>query len=383
MQNKFDLKAIRRHLHSIAEISGNEVGTSEYIIEQLNRLGPDHIIENIGGHGIAAIFEGEYPGASVAFRADLDALPIPESNDIEYKSRNPAVGHKCGHDGHMSILLGFAGRIAARRKKFSGKVIALFQPAEETAQGAKAIMEDQKFIDIKPNYIFGLHNLPGFPKGGIIVRDEIFASASKGMITRLRGESAHAGHPENARYPALAMAHIIEGLLAVPKMFITFDKAALITVIHARLGEVAFGTTPGYAEVMATLRSHEDRDMDAMCERAAKLIHGQCEIYGLDHAEEWVEVFPATKNTPEKADMVRRAANRLGYDIIEKEQPFPWSEDFAYYLQDIEGAFFGLGSGEEHPPLHNSYYDFPDEIIENGVDIFEEIFNIMLNEQNR
>lgn len=311
-------------------------------------------------------------------RADLDALPIPEANDFEYKSTNPGVAHKCGHDGHMTILTGLGYRIGELKKKLNGRIVLLFQPAEETAQGARAVLEDDKFTGIRPDYAFALHNIPGYPKGSIVYRNGVYSSASRGLIVRLKGDTSHAAHPENSRSPVLAMTSLIHELIAIPQYHTAFSNAALVTVIHAKLGERAFGTTPGYAEVMATFRSHSDKDMDKMVDTAEKYAENISIAHNLEHEIEWVEVFPSTGGTDEMNALVIKAAENAGLEIIEKIVPLPASEDFGFFLNEFDGSFFGLGSGEDQWQLHNSAYDFPDEIIMPGIEIYEEILKILL-----
>ena len=275
----FNLIDFRKTLHKEPELSRKEKNTSEYIVEILKQFSPEEIITEIGGFGIAAIFDPSSPKElktttrkypTIMFRAELDALPISESNNFSYKSKNNGISHTCGHDGHMTILIGLVEKI--NQKYFKERIILLFQPAEETAEGAKLVLEDPKFRSLKPDYIFALHNLPGFEKGSIILRKGIFTSSSKGMIVKLQGESAHAGQPETGNNPVLAMIDIIEGLIAIPQKFTSLNNFALITIIHAKLGERAFGTSPGDAQVMATFRSHKDEDMIIMTQKAISLI---------------------------------------------------------------------------------------------------------------
>lgn len=369
-----DLIDIRRHLHQIAELSGQEANTAAFVKSKLAELSPDEIIENLGGHGLAAVFDcGD--GPATMLRADLDALPISEVNTFDYKSRNPKVSHKCGHDGHMTILIGLAREIAKMRDQLKGRIILLFQPAEETAEGARLVIDDEKFKAIRPDYVFGLHNLPGFPKSSIISRNDEFASASNGLKVNLLGSTSHAGHPENGNNPVLAMTSLIHGLIALPSLHTKLEHAANVTIIHARLGEIAFGTSPGEADVMATFRSHRNDEMAVLTNEAIKLINGIAATYELAQKTEWVEIFPATKNDNSCVETIEEVAENLDYTILRQAVAFPWSEDFGHFLTDYKGAFFGIGSGQGHPQLHNNDYDFPDDIIPTGISMFKGIIN--------
>ncbi len=368
---------IRHKLHQIAEVSGKEKQTSEMICNLLKETNPDRIITNFGGCGIAAEYIGNNPSITIMIRADIDALPIAETNNCEYISLDKDVSHKCGHDGHSTILLGLAFQMREFIAELNCRVILLFQPEEETGYGANNIINDEKFADIKPDYFFGLHNLPGYPLGSIVVKNGVFASASKGLSVKFHGKSSHAGHPENGKSPVLAMTGLINGLMAIPAMHTKLENAANITIVYAHLGEIAFGTAPGEAAVMATFRSHHNEDMQIMTDKATKLIAGLAEMYELTYEIEWVEEFPATRNYDECNVIISRAADELNLEIINPDIPFPWSEDFGRYTQLCKGAFFGLGAGVDCPQLHNSNYDFPDSIIQIGVDIFRTMLKLI------
>ena len=273
---------LRKDLHSNPELAGEEKNTSDKINNFIGRFYPDEIITELGGHGLAFIFKGKEKGKTILFRSELDALPISEQNDFEYKSSIENVSHKCGHDGHMTILCGLASTIK-NNKPDKGKVVLLFQPAEETGKGAEAVLEDKKFEQIKPDYVFALHNLPGYPAGSVVIKDGTFASASKGMIIKLHGKTSHASEPENGITPTPAVASIIQRLPLVPNEIKKENHFCLITIIYARIGDVAFGTTPGYAEIMATLRSYHDEDMNYITEECKKIVKEESEKYGLKY----------------------------------------------------------------------------------------------------
>ncbi|MCF7793634.1 MAG: amidohydrolase [Candidatus Cloacimonetes bacterium] len=365
-----DLKKFRKELHRNPELSDNEDKTASKIIETLSNYNPDKIMTNIGGKGCAAVFNFTKPGKTIVFRAELDALPITESNEFEYKSKTSGVSHSCGHDGHMTILIGLAKLLDQNRKALCGKVILLFQPAEEIAAGAKRIIQDNKFLNLKPDYIFALHNLPGFELNKIILKKGIFASTSIGLKIHLKGETSHAGHPENGRNPVMAFTSIVNDLIAIPQIYTSFQQAALVTIIHAILGEEAFGTSPGKATIMATFRAHSDEVLIKMKKQAEILVKKSAEASNLDFSMEWVEYFPALINDDNCVESIENTAKKLGFKLQWQTSPFSWTEDFSYYTQKIPGAFFGLGSGKDHPQLHNSNYDFPNEILSTGIKVF-------------
>ncbi|MFP4546573.1 MAG: M20/M25/M40 family metallo-hydrolase, partial [Fidelibacterota bacterium] len=274
------------------------------------------------------------------------------------------------------IMLGFAEQVNQVRDQLKNRIVLLFQPAEETAQGAKAVLQDQRFSGIEPDFIFGLHNLPGFERHSVILRENIFASASVGMIFRFTGATSHAAHPENGKNPALAIAQMIQSLYAIPQQFTAFNNANLITIIQVKVGEQAFGTSAGDGMVAATFRSHTNKDLQIMKDRAFKTATNLAATFDLEIEVEEMEEFSATKNHEQAFSIVEKAANKTGLTIVKVPNPFPWSEDFGFFTEKYKGCFFGLGSGKNHPQLHNHNYDFPDELIPTGIKLFSTLLDI-------
>ncbi len=380
MEQLFDLQKIielRHELHQNPELSDSEFITAERIANFLIQYNPTQLIRGIGGNGIACIFKSNEEGPSVLFRCDMDALPIEEENDFEYRSKEKGVSHKCGHDGHMAIMAGLAD-LFSKKPPEKGQVVLLFQPSEENGQGARRVLNDEKFKELKIDYAFALHNSPGFPEGEILLKKETFASASKGVIIKLFGKTSHAAEPENGISPAIAMSNIVKELTFLPNEN-RFSDFNIVTVVYARLGEIAFGTSPGNAEIMATMRSYSNEDMQILTERAQSIVKENAFRHNLEFDISFTEEFPATVNDEQCVKDIEVASepNDLKHRYL--PEPFHWSEDFAHFTQKFPGALFGLGSGENHPQLHNQDYDFPDSIIENGVKIFYEIYSQIVN----
>lgn len=368
------LRQLRHRLHAAAEVSGDEKQTAEIIVEFLKATNPDKLQTGVGGHGILATYGGENTGADLMIRCELDGLPITDDIKADYQSETEGVGHKCGHDGHMAIVAGVATLLGKNRPK-KGSVTLLFQPAEETGEGARRVMDDPQFKDMTPDYCFALHNLPDYKKHQIVVKDGTFAAASVGLKVTFTGSTAHAAHPEEGRSPALAVAQTMQAFSAIPQFYIPLEKAAKVTVIHAKLGEEAFGTSPGKATVMATLRTYDDEMLELIKEKCIHIAKGNARAYDLEMNTEWVEPFAATVNDAEATQIAALAAEKLKLDHHYKEVPFSWSEDFGHFTQAFPGAMFGLGAGKDQPALHAQEYDFPDEIIATGVNMFMEIIN--------
>ena len=371
---------LRKYLHQHPEISNREHATSSYIAGFMEQFSPDRVI-SLAGTGKAFVFDSGKSGKSVIFRAELDALPIRETGHLEHASVFPGVAHVCGHDGHMAILARLAQRIAGDRP-LSGKVVLLFQPAEEVEQGALVIMKDEEFKSIEPDFIFALHNIPGFSRHRILLKEGSFAAASRGMTIRLTGKTSHAGEPEKGINPANAVSDIISGLKKMNEDPSRFRDITFSTVIHILLGEISFGTSPGYAEVRITLRAFENRDMELLIQKTEKMVAGITRKEGLDHEISYSEIFPATVNDRACVELIRQSAQELDLPVEYLENPFRWSEDFGYFTGKYQGGYFGLGAGEDQPALHNPDYDFPDEIIETGAGLFYSIYRkIFFNNQ--
>lgn len=372
---------LRKELHRYPELSGQEEKTSEKIEKFVKQFNPDEIIENIGGYGLAFIFKGNGNNPTVLIRSELDALPISETNKFNYKSEIEDVSHKCGHDGHMATVAGLADLL--KEKKYLGKVILLFQPAEETGEGAAEILSDKKFENIHPDFVFAFHNLPGFPLNKIILSDGNFASASKGMIVKLFGKSSHAAEPEKGINPAKAVSKIINKLISLPDDLDELKDFALITIVHAKVGNsAAFGTSPGEGEVNATLRAYFNEDMELLSDEAVKIIELIADQENIKCKISWTEVFPAVNNNPDCTRIISESAEENNLDVDRIEHPFRWSEDFGHFTEKFNGALFGIGAGENHPALHNPDYDFPDELISTGIKMFNSIINKIMNSKD-
>ncbi len=374
------LYSLRHTLHMNAELSHREKKTSGILKDFVKSYNPDEIIDF--DFGFAIIWDSGKPGKTLMFRADIDALPISEQLGIEYISLNSGVMHACGHDGHSTIMAGLAVKIS-NNPPDTGKAVLLFQPAEETGEGAERVVTNSKFSRIEPDYVFGLHNIPGYPLHSILVKDNSFACASRGMTIKLIGKTSHAAEPENGVNPVFAIKELIDKFYALIAEKDTFSAFTNLTIIHIRLGEIAFGTSPGYAEVMATLRSETNDDMDLLVSNCENILQKVAKKEKLQFDISYSEIFPATINDKEASDMIRDASSELNLYITELKNAFRWSEDFSQYTSRFKGAFFGLGAGSDHPMLHNPDYDFPDEIIETGINTFYKIYTKLMKKNKR
>jgi len=367
-----NLVSFRQLLHQYPEKSGEEVATAQRIREAVAACQPTTLLTNIGGHGVVAIFDSGVAGNTVLFRADMDALPIEEVNNFPHKSKNEGVSHKCGHDGHSTILLGLAQKIANQPLK-KGKVILLFQPAEETGQGAKAVLASKVFASLKIDYAFALHNIPGFPKGQIVYRKGAFNPAVISLIIQFQGLKTHAAEQEKGINPAMAIAQLIAKIQSLNNTNLSSPDFCNNTIIYSRIGSKDYGTAAGEGELHYTIRCWTKAKLEATKQEILAMIANVCAAEKLTYTTQWLHYFAATANDDFAVKCIENGAKRLNFDHCQKPFPFKWGEDFGLFTEHIPGAMFGLGAGLKTPALHQPDYDFPDEIIPYGIELFYDI----------
>lgn len=361
------LTALRHELHTYPEVSGEEVETRQSISAFLQRVSASVEIQE-AGRGLIAIYKGNTEGPTTMIRAELDALPIEEVNELAYTSQTPGVSHKCGHDGHMTMVAGLAHLLKDRPPE-KGKVVLLFQSAEETGQGAQWMIDAPAFQALKPDYAFSLHNLPGLPVHQIACKAGTFCAASTGIKIRLFGKTAHASSPETGVSPAIGISQLAMILQSLVAKY-SFRDFTLLTITHLQVGEPSFGISPGEGELRVTIRAYQDKDLDKLKELIESEVEEIAKAQELTFDISYHEPFAATTNHQEAVDMIGEVAAQSGLTFSEMPRPNPWSEDFGLFLQQSKGAMFGLGSGIDQPALHNPDYDFPDELIATGMTMF-------------
>ncbi|TVZ25324.1 amidohydrolase [Gillisia sp. Hel_I_86] len=373
--------ALRKELHQHPELSGEEIETARRIKNFLAHHPPSKLIENIGGHGLAAIYTYGKEGPVIMIRCELDALPIEEANLFEYRSKINGVSHKCGHDGHMAIVAGLSSWIKEQNYK-SGKIILLFQPAEETGKGAKAIIEAEKFQDLKPDHVFALHNIPGVPLHTIIKVQNNFSSSVQSLGIWLNGKESHASEPENGINPALAIAETIKQFDLLNILAPEKPNFALLTPVHIKMGQIAYGISAGSGELHYTLRTRDEEHMKKLKWAINKQLVKTCQRYNLGLETRWFDYFPTSANDPFCNEVIGKAAKINNLKIHEKTYPYKFGEDFGWFSKYYKSAMFGLGSGGHSPALHNPDYDFPDEIIPTGMAMFQSIIDLILRPED-
>lgn len=361
---------IRRELHQHPELSGHEARTARFVEDKLQAFHPTKVIRHVGGHGLLVEYFFSENGPTVLFRADMDAVAVQEPDDIPHHSQTPGVAHKCGHDGHTTILLRFA-RMLSERPLPKGRVLLLFQPAEENGSGSKAVLDTKVLDYYKIDKAFALHNIPGYPASAVLCKEDSFTCAVVSVSITLTGKTSHAAEPQKGISPIPATLNIVDELLRWNNTDIQSDDYFLSTIVEIHVGEEAYGVSAGNSVIRATLRAKTDKLLHQHAQQLKELVATECKrTPDLQHEMEWLEPFSANENDPQSVGMIKNAALRNNLPYIELQTPFSWGEDFGLFTQQYKGAIFGLGSGENCAPLHSPQYDFPDEVIETGATLF-------------
>ncbi len=363
------LTALRHSLHQHPELSGQERETAARMADELRRAGADTVLTDLGGHGVAAVFDSGATGPTVAIRCELDGLPIKELSELPYVSIVPGRGHLCGHDGHMSMVLGVALALQEQRPAH-GRVVLIFQPAEETGQGAKALRDDAQFAQLAPDYVFSLHNLPGLKLGEVELCLGPTNCASRGMRIALTGKTSHAAAPQDGVSAAGALSALIPELTRLGTAGALNADYALTTITHASLGEQTFGVAPGQAELWVTLRTVSDDRMAKLAADAEALVQQVAKSENLSAEITYEDVFEACTNDAEAVTILAEACADQSVACKLTNEPQRFSEDFGQFGKGAKSAMFWLGAGRDHPQLHNPDYDFPDALIPVGTGVF-------------
>ena len=373
MTQKIDLdldyyKALRHELHSMPELGYQEHRTAARICRELERYGIPYE-EGIGGTGIVAWIDKGSAGRSIGLRADMDALPIPEETGLPYASRNEGVMHACGHDGHVTMLLA-AAKVLKDSVAFDGRVVLVFQPAEEGGAGAKAMIDDGLFDRFPMERIYGLHTRPSEPFGTFLIKEGPVMTSVDTWEVIVQGRSGHSSQPHHAVNPILVASHLVQGIKEISATSIDPAHAHVITVATIE-GGVAFNVIPETCKIGGSVRAFSREVQETVERRIRELSAAMAQGFGAEAAVEYQYRYPPTVNTHIEASY-RAAVTCVGEAKIKSTFPSSMgSEDFSFYLERVPGAYVWLGSKVDPEadtvPLHSSRYDFNDDLIEIGV----------------
>ncbi|CAA9411013.1 MAG: N-acyl-L-amino acid amidohydrolase [uncultured Ramlibacter sp.] len=366
-----ELTRLRRDLHAHPELGFEEVYTAQRVQEALRLCGVDEVHTGIGRTGVVGIIRGRSTasGRMVGLRADMDGLTMTEHNEFAWKSTRSGMMHGCGHDGHTAMLVG-AARYLAETRNFDGTAVVIFQPGEEGFAGAKAMIQDGLFDRFPVQAVYGMHNWPGLPPGSIGLCPGPMMAAADRITIEVTGKGGHGAHPYLAVDPVLVAAHIITAVQSVVSRNVRAVDGAVVSLCAMQAGDVhAMSVIPGKATLVGTVRTFTHEVQDLVERRLTELCSAVALGFGATASVHYERIYPATINTPAEANFAAGVAESLvGADHVVRDlAPSMGAEDFSFMLQVKPGAYLRIGQGGEGScMLHNSRYDFNDEILPLG-----------------
>jgi amidohydrolase len=356
----------RRDLHAHPELNYDVNRTAGVVAERLRAFGCDEVVEGIGRTGVVGVIRGQKgAGKGIGLRADMDALPITEANEVPYKSTVPGKMHACGHDGHTAMLLGAAKHLAETRN-FAGTAVMIFQPAEEGGAGAKAMIRDGLLERFPIDEVFGMHNFPGLPVGAFALRSGPIMASADTLDIEIEGVGGHAARPHLAVDTILVGAQIINAVQSIVSRNVDPLKAAVVSICMFQAGNTD-NVIPQTAQLRGTARALAPDVRDLLEQRLRKLVEGTAALHGATAKLRYRRGYPVLVNHGAQATFAATvAADVAGSFHVETQMaPVMGAEDFAYMLEARPGAFIFVGNGDS-AGLHHPAYDFNDDVIPAG-----------------
>ncbi|MDB5042056.1 MAG: amidohydrolase [Candidatus Eremiobacteraeota bacterium] len=364
-----EVVATRRDLHAHPELGFEEHRTSKLVAERLLALGYE-VHTGIGKTGVVGVLRGSQPGKTIMLRADMDALPLDEENDVPYRSQTPVQMHACGHDGHVAMLLGAARVVAERRAEVAGTVCFLFQPAEEGKGGAKAMVEDRVLERFGIERAYGLHLSSSHPVGHVGFREGLFYASSDSIEITVEGKGGHGAAPHLSVDPVYVASQFVVAVQQIVSRNIDPIEPAVVT-IGAFHGGTTHNVIPSRVRLLGTVRAF-DKDVRAkMSERIERVLRGICESSGATYEFTYLWRYPVTSNDVEQTRYVRAVANRvIGEDRVDEIPRLMGAEDFSFFAERVPACFFTIGSNggpNTAFPHHHARFDIDESALESGV----------------
>ncbi len=358
MKNEnFNLAVKLRHeLHKNPEVSNKEVHTMKRIKHYIEKYTDFKVIVmNNYIYVDYHINDGDY----IAFRTDMDALPMDECISMPHSSTVKGVSHKCGHDGHSATMFAFLLEVNALKP--DKNILFIFQHAEETGDGAKECV--QLFDKYEVREIYAYHNMSNFDYKSIGIRYDIAHLGSYGMEIELVGKESHASEPEKGINPVFAFSELVANINQL-------TNGAMCSVVHLDVGQNAYGISAGKGCLRLTIRSDKDDVLESVRENIVSYTNNLAVEHNLKANYYYTDYFPVTYNHKDSVDNIVQAAEELKFSVVELENPYRASEDFGVYTKKRKGAIFFIGNGEDYPSIHTDNYDFRDELIKIGCDMY-------------
>ena len=369
-EHKDLITKLRRELHLIPEPAYTEKKTSAYVADYLGTQGLE-VQTGIAQTGVVGLMKLTRPGKTLMIRSDMDALPVIEATGLPFASTHDGAMHACGHDGHMSMVLGAATILNNVKDKLNGNIKFLFQPAEEGPGGAKPMIEAGVMENPHVDFSIGCHVWPAIPEGSIGAKAGPLMAAMDRFDIRIIGKGGHGAMPHLCVDALEVGTQVVNALQRIASRQMNPLNPTVVTVGSFQAGST-FNVIPGEAEMCGTTRTFDQDIWNSWPERIEKIVHGVCGSMGADYELKYTQGYPPLLNDESMVEVVRKcAADVVGKEqVIEPEQTMG-GEDMAFYLEKSKGCFFFLGVGREGcAPLHNPKFDFNEDILLTGVETY-------------
>jgi len=372
------LVEIRRTIHMHPELGFEEVETSKLVSEWLERFGLE-VKRGWAKTGVVGLLEGKQPGKTVAIRADMDALPLDEANQVPYASKVKGKMHACGHDAHVTILLGVARFFSLNKDRVKGSIKWIFQPAEEGGGGGRVMVEEGVLENPKVDAIFGAHVFPLLPIGKVGIYEREGLAAADRFTIKIIGKGGHGALPHLCKDPILATGHLITQIHSIVSRNVNPLESGVVTIGKVS-GGTAYNIIPDEIELFGTARSLTPQVREDLKLRIEQVIQGIVRSFNMDYRFDYEYGYPVLVNDSEMSKLVASACSKgIGKENVEVLKPSMGGEDFAYYLQKVPGSFFRLGCRNEEKgivhPYHSSLFDIDEEVLPLGVEMFVRIID--------
>ncbi len=362
-----EMTAWRHELHAHPELAFEEHKTADFVAKKLAEFGVA-VHRGLAGTGVVGTLKGRPGPRAIALRADMDALPIVEANEVAHRSTAPGVMHACGHDGHTTMLLGAAKHLAETRN-FTGTVHFVFQPAEEGGSGGRVMVEQGLFREFPAEAVYGMHNWPGLPAGQFGVRAGAVMASFDVFDIEVRGRGSHAAMPNHGVDPVVAAAQIVSALQTIASRNVDPVESAVVSVTRIHGGD-AYGVIPDVVTLAGTVRTFKPELRNLVEKRLGEIARSVGAGMGCEAAVKYERRYPSTINTEAEAVDSLGAAQAVagGANVLTDLPPSMGSEDFAFMLEAKPGCYVWIGNGprEGGCVLHNAHYDFNDAILPAG-----------------
>jgi len=361
-----DITAWRRDIHAHPELQYDVHRTAAGVAEKLRAFGCDEVVTGIGKTGVVGVIKGSKPGSKViGMRADMDALPIEEANDVPYKSTVPGKMHACGHDGHTAMLLG-AAKYLAETRNFAGTAVVVFQPAEEGGAGGLAMVKDGLMERFGIQEVYGMHNYPGMPVGRFGIRSGPMMASADFVTIEIEGRGGHAARPHLAIDTVLVGAQIVNNIQSIVSRNVDPVRSGVVSICVFQAGTTD-NVIPQTARLMGTARALSPEVRDLIERRLHEVVEGTAKVHGATAKLTYTRNYPVLKNHEDQTDFAAAIAGDVaGRERVDTDHPpMMGAEDFSYMLEARPGAMIWVGNGDSQG-LHHPSYNFNDDVIPFG-----------------